>query len=360
MSPRTLGPALAAVTAALLAGPLAADVLKVPKQYATIQSALDAAGSGDVVEVAKGTYVESIVFSFKTNVTLRAKDDAIVTVDAAGAHHALLVSSVAYARIERIRFRNASEAVIRLVGNGKGIVLVKCRATGGARGIDVDSTPAFTVRKCVVRDVTESAIHLGSSSIGGFVTKNDLADFSSGIVATGVLHTIEENTLTSPGLYGISLISCERTCAVANEIEGISADGLRMIDTIDCTFAGNLVVGGQTGLRIESNAIGAVVEKNKVVDAIHGYISFADGARFMANKAQKCSSLGFALSGERLLVHRNLALKTLFYGFDITATQSSYVGNVAELSGTVGRYVTTTAFETSYWIGNDFDGTEYH
>ncbi|MFG0252915.1 MAG: hypothetical protein ACF8NJ_08595, partial [Phycisphaerales bacterium JB038] len=50
------GPALAGLVWAL-AGSSAADTLQVPGEYATIQEAIDAATTGDIVELADGTHL---------------------------------------------------------------------------------------------------------------------------------------------------------------------------------------------------------------------------------------------------------------------------------------------------------------
>ena len=57
------------VAATLLSGSLSAATLGVPFEYPTVQSAIDAAGTGDVVEVAEGSYFESI--TLKPGVVVR-------------------------------------------------------------------------------------------------------------------------------------------------------------------------------------------------------------------------------------------------------------------------------------------------
>ena len=39
----------------------AADTLKVPKDFETIQAAIDAAAAGDTIQIAKGRYTERLV-----------------------------------------------------------------------------------------------------------------------------------------------------------------------------------------------------------------------------------------------------------------------------------------------------------
>lgn len=77
---RRLVPALAAVILALLThGRATAGTLDVPTQYATIQSAIDAAQEGDVIRVGPGSYRESLLFRGR-GVELRSTDGPEATV----------------------------------------------------------------------------------------------------------------------------------------------------------------------------------------------------------------------------------------------------------------------------------------
>ena len=50
-----------------------AETLSVPKDFPTIQAAVNAAGPGDVVEIASGKYAEDVFVSGKTGLTIRGK-----------------------------------------------------------------------------------------------------------------------------------------------------------------------------------------------------------------------------------------------------------------------------------------------
>ena len=58
---------------------LAATVLQVPQEYATIQAAINAAADGDSVRVSPGTYVEVLDFLGK-NIIVESTSGAPVTI----------------------------------------------------------------------------------------------------------------------------------------------------------------------------------------------------------------------------------------------------------------------------------------
>lgn len=356
MIPRQV-PLILITLAALSAPPsLDAGVLRVPKHYGTIQSALDAATSGDIVEVAGGVYVEHLVISHKATVTLRARDGAKVFVDAGGSGVPLQIVQAANIRIERIRLRNSSDSAgVVITDSAKRVTVVKCRVSGTQRGIEIsDHANGNTIEKCIVQGVADSAIDLQETSEANLVVDNELGDFGIGIRARGVLHTIEENRLFGPGITGIALTGCERSCVIGNVIEGIASYGIVADITTDCIVTGNVVTGGGSGIRVYSGSVGMLIQENKVVGAVYGIITFADGLRLMGNTAKKCVEAGYSLSGERLLVHRNVAVKSKAHGFDVMTSDSSYLGNVAKLSGAAGLYISASAHDQNVFVDNSF------
>jgi len=61
----------------------AGDELQVPQDFSTIQAAVDAAGTGDTIEVDKGIFSENVVIAGKTNIRLRG-DDTVLQGSAVG------------------------------------------------------------------------------------------------------------------------------------------------------------------------------------------------------------------------------------------------------------------------------------
>ena len=65
--------AVVVAAVALISRPATAEIINVPADYSTIQSAIDAALEGDEIVVAEGTYFESLDFLGKA-ITLRSTD----------------------------------------------------------------------------------------------------------------------------------------------------------------------------------------------------------------------------------------------------------------------------------------------
>ena len=76
---------LCAVIAPLLAGPVFAETINVPEDYALIQDAIDASSDGDVIQISAGTYNEIEIDMSGKNITLSGEVDTkglpITTID---------------------------------------------------------------------------------------------------------------------------------------------------------------------------------------------------------------------------------------------------------------------------------------
>ncbi|MBU4284983.1 right-handed parallel beta-helix repeat-containing protein [Patescibacteria group bacterium] len=91
--------------------------IKVPADYATIQSALDASINGDTISVSKGTYKENIVIS--KNVKLIGESANYVTIDGQGNDSAIVINGASDFSIQRFIIKSQDQKAVYCVGNSK-------------------------------------------------------------------------------------------------------------------------------------------------------------------------------------------------------------------------------------------------
>lgn len=231
----------------------AALTLHVPEDYPTLASALAAAASGDVIEVACGTYHEYGLV-MKSGVTLRSEsgDPACVTVDGDSLGRIFLCSGVsAITRIEGITIRGGRTAGYANELRGAGML-----CDGGA---------ALTISHCVFE---ENACDYGYG--GGLACV-----FASPVVEDCVFRrNVAHGPGSEDGLGGA--VSCQSSSARFErclfEDNAAANHGGAMflnespLDMIDCVFLSNEAVGGHGGaIRCRSGSpriIGCRFESN--------------------------------------------------------------------------------------------------
>ncbi len=185
---------------------LIAETLRVPDDHDTIQGAIDAAETGDLILVGPGTYVETIDLSGKAITIRGAGGSAASIVDGGG---------------------GGSATVTIDSGEGAGTVLDRLTITGGAPGIAISGSSP-TIRRCTI------AANRGD---GGLYA----ADSSVSVEDC----TISDNSaVVGGGLYaaGIGSIDVLR-CTFSDNSSTILGGGMFFDDTDflveDCVFEGN-------------------------------------------------------------------------------------------------------------------------
>jgi hypothetical protein len=185
---------LATLVALTLALPASAGTLRVPEDHATLLGALAAAGSGDAVEIACGTWFESGL-SIPSGVELRSAtgDPGCVTLDSAGLTSVLTCENVTGVRISGLTLSNGNTSSF-----GGGLF------------------------------VADSAVEVSGCRI-----VNNFASLGGGVFST-------RSTL--------KLVGCEVSDNTANEESGVMCLGGTASFT-DCTIARNgTSIGGGMGL----------------------------------------------------------------------------------------------------------------
>ena len=127
----------------LLAAPLAhaADII-VPTDFATIQQAIDAANSGDVVIAEPGTYIESI--SLRTNIDVRGGEAARTFIEPPVAETAVTIDTVADLLFANFTIIGADIGIDVIGGSNIQIASVVLDSVSNI-GVRVDSTSTVDI-----------------------------------------------------------------------------------------------------------------------------------------------------------------------------------------------------------------------
>ena len=285
---------------------LAQSVLNVPAAFPTIQTAIAAAGSGDTVLCAPGTYAETIDFLGKTITVLGAGPGAS-TLDGGGtAVTVALASGTVGAKLTGFTvtgFDGGSGYGVRLA-NAADISVTECDIVGTGAG----ATGAFVFANCdlIMEDVTVSGCTTGIE-IQGQATVQDS-------IVTGN----ETGVFVRTGVFGVGggPATIRRTQIIGN----VGGSGVVVRDTglavsfIDCDISDNEGPTG-AGARIElccSSTAGPPVplferctfERNVAtgnggaVRCLSGFPTFRD-CRFVHNAANHGGAIS---AGTQLIV----------------------------------------------------------
>jgi predicted regulator of Ras-like GTPase activity (Roadblock/LC7/MglB family) len=341
-----VGLSLLALSAPGLAG---AAAIAVPGDHPTIQEAVAAAQSGDVITVAKGTYAPFVVDD-KTDLTIKGKGKPVVE-GSVGTLTVIAILASQDVTLDGLVVQASTDRLVDIAGSTD-VTVKRCTLTGAVDGIrahdsanvliekntftdiendaadlssDDEDGPATTsriaknqfdgvgddaieiegagnvVEKNRVRNVVESGVALDSDAVGTLVTKNRIENTTeTGIAVEGTGHTISKNTLKRVGTdddEGIQLRG-EDHVAEKNRLDDIGDDGID-VEGSNCQVRSNTVKNaGDSGVEVgETDTPGAaqgnLFERNKVTaSGDNGFHVVDTGNTFTANKASNSGNLG--------------------------------------------------------------------
>ena len=195
----------------------AGEALAVPGDYPSIQAAIDAAGPGDIIEVAPGIYEENLVIRKPVELRGAGPDNTIVR-KASMIGELLRVIDAAGGRISGFKFEHTEIASLTAHGilfpdavtiNNSSVEIHNCTVGPSAGcGITIDQQSNCTVVECLLEGNTQSGIFVRTENTAATLLRNKCINNQyAGIVLTkGATAEVEENICANNGKYGIRVV----------------------------------------------------------------------------------------------------------------------------------------------------------
>ncbi len=310
---------------------------RVPQDFASIQAAINVAAAGDVVEIAEGTYAESLVIALKNDLTVRACAGDQVVVDGGGLTAVADVESCTGLVIECLRFRNASSVGL-VLSQCEDVTIRDCRVEQVGAGIVFENSQACRVQHCRLKNLGGDGI-LVLNCDSCLLDENTIQDGAAeGISLAGNGNTVEHNRIRDVAGDGVRLATPSTdTLVVDNRIEAVS-DGIRAEQvTANNTILDNVIRETQlNGVELALLATGYVVDGN-VVHAAGDSGLLLEGSDSLAsrNRLKKSQQVGITVEAAAtgLEIVLNKVTGTVFDGIDLRGSGNALVKNVAKKSG---------------------------
>lgn len=264
-----------------LAGP--ARTLRVPGEYPTVQAALDAASSGDVIEVAPGVYTEDLVIA--QSVTLRGElvpvvvgggkssfppfpwelDTGVQIVGTGDRSEAVVVKGNANVTLEFLTVSGGRMATVVAEGQSRLVIRHTAIMKSGAMGVLVrDSAQVLFDRSLAARNPTHGVVGLDSAEI---LLRNCLlvGNGGSALLIAGRSKAEVTGCLAYHNLKGIEVVDTGRA-VVQDSVAWGNAVGLWVaggpgaarLELRQCTVSANgegVFAFGPAQLTLENNLV---------------------------------------------------------------------------------------------------------
>jgi len=346
---------IATATMLLLCSSIAAqaNVIKVPADHATIQSAINAAVNGDTIEVAPGTYVENLNFIGKAIRVTSAQGAQVTIID--GNQNGSVVTFVSgegnQSVLNGFTIRNGDATASGLRGGAvrienssptiSGNIITSNIAGDGGGGI----SSSFGSPVIQGNIITQNHQRMGwSGGIGG-------GGVSIGGASSAQLlnNSIFANSWSSANGGGVSLFAAStptlKNNLITNNSAGSQGGGISMLNRSDALIVQNVIAGnsassgGGVYWLVPSGARGPLMVNNTVAGnhAQQGSAVLADG--FDA-QAELINNILIASAGQNAVTcgTLNTASVPSFQFNDVVAVSGlTYSGSCTNQTGTNGN-----------------------
>ncbi len=276
-----------------LAIPALAGTIEVPKDYQTIQAAINAAQPGDLILIAPGTYKENL--TIRKSLELRGTDAGVI--------------------VDGSRARNAPTILIQRT---RDVVIQNLEITGGRRGIQVERSRDVIIKNNLIQKNRRQGILITDNSQGTQIVENrilDTAPDEGNVLGNGIILNGDKNAQVLKNFIARSAWSGLRLLSAVAHIEGNTFEenqhyGIEIwpnwVDSPDvpsqATVRNNTLKSNvRAGIFITEESI-AVIENNQILDTVrdkdnqygHG-VWVADGAQVSLTENIVAGSQGHGL-----------------------------------------------------------------
>ncbi len=220
---RLLTIVLAVVGVAAAGGVASAGKLRVPADYATIQEAVDAAGSGDTIVIKSGTYAERVSIANASRLTLKGSGAPVI--DAGGGGFAISVTGSSRVKLQGLVLQGALDGIT--VSDSEKVLIRDCTIENALRdGLAVDSSQAVKVQRTRIEGAGDDGMQFGEIATRCVVTRNRIGECGqNGIVVLGDQNKLTKNDIADCGEDGIRIWG-DDNAAVGNRLARCEDDGV--------------------------------------------------------------------------------------------------------------------------------------
>jgi len=398
--------ALALLSVPWLAVAARADVLHVPKDFATIQAAIDAAQAGDEIVIAAGSYAESLLIDGQSDLRLRGQGKVTLT-GAPGVPPLLSIQDGTDIEVKRLRFEGSAGTGVAISGFSSGVALLHCRVSdadgagiaveqsdtillehvdvsgAGLDGLSATLTDFITVRHCTFTDSFNYGIdvdggtgHLvehvkvagtgedgisvaGTGVEASIVRKNKVSDVGlAGIAVRGDGVLVEDNRVLPPSTYGIWLL--DGSCIVRdNRLVQPDFFGVDVFAGTHQVLHNRIVEAGDAGIRALGTPLQLLAD-NRVLQSLGIGILIgagSDGCTLSGNRIVKPGGDGVSVIAEDAQIVDNRVTGAGEDGLHLEGKGSVVVGNRAK--GSAAFDLNDTSDNGNTYVDNDFGTTHF-
>lgn len=304
----------------------AADTLRVPKDHATIQAAIEAAAAGDTVLVSKGEYPGPIVIDGRSDLVLRGAGHPVL--DASAVDHGLSILGSTGIQVIGFDVEGAGLAGI-LVSGSTDVLVQRCRITGkgslskwpvaalqvaGGSLVSLDRNRAEQV-VVGLRFYGEG----GPEATDCTLTRNVVGEvWHAKIELRGSGHHVERNVLQEGGDVGLFLDASD--CTVLRNTVRDSSTGIDVFGGDGAHFERNVVRDtGLHGLHVSAAATGTTLLRDTLVTSGSTAALILDASGVIATETRilKATGKGVQLTGSGCTLTDVRVVKPASHGLEL-------------------------------------------